>query len=183
MARFHGRSAEHRRPAAVIEWKINGGKELAALMAQLPVEVETKIMGNGLVAGANVIRDDARSRVRAKSGLTRKSIKTARSVGEGQVVAKIKLTGKHAFVGHFLEHGVAAHQIWVHGGKQSLVINGVPIGKMVRHPGFAPKPFMRPALDSKAGQAVQAVAGYLTRYLKWGTIATPSIRPPPQGRP
>jgi hypothetical protein len=38
------------------------------------------------------------------------------------------------------------------------VINGVPIGKMARHPGFAPKPFMRPALDAKAGEAMQTVA-------------------------
>jgi hypothetical protein len=160
----------------VIGYRINGGRELAALLARLPVEVETKILGNGLMAGANLIRDEARSLVRTKSGLTRKSIKSARSTTPtGQVVAKVKLKGKHAFIGKFLEYGVAAHQIWVHSQKESLVINGVPIGKMVRHPGFAPMPFMRPALDAKAGEAVQAVAGYLTRYLKWGSISAPTV--------
>jgi hypothetical protein len=160
----------------LIEWKINGGKEVADLLALLPVEVETNILGNGLMEGANLIRDEARSRVRKKSGLTEKTIKSARSKSaEGQVVAKVKLKGKHAFVGYFLEHGVAAHQIWVHSGKESLVVNGVPIGKMARHPGFAPMPFMRPALDARAGDAVQAVVGYLTRYLSWGSISAPIV--------
>jgi HK97 gp10 family phage protein len=161
----------------LIEWKINGGKQLADLMAQLPVEVETKILGNGLMAGANIIRDEARARVRKKSGLTQKAIKSARSRNtEGQVVAKVKLKGKHAFLGNFLEHGVAAHQIWVTGGKESLVVNGVPIGKMARHPGFAPMPFMRPALDARAGDAIQAVVSYLTHYLSWGQISAPTVK-------
>lgn len=160
----------------MIEYRINGGRELAALMAQLPVEVETKILGNGLMAGANVIRDEARSLVRVKSGLTQKAIKTARSTtSDGRVVAKVKLSGKHAFLGPLLEYGVAAHQIWVHSDKETLVINGVPIGKRVRHPGFAPKPFMRPALDAKAAEAVQVVAGYLSRYLQWGSITAPTV--------
>jgi hypothetical protein len=85
----------------VISYAIKGGKELAALMAKLPVEVETKILRNGLAAGAAVIRDEARAQVRVKSGLTRKAIKTARSTtADGRVVAKVKLSGKHAFVGY-----------------------------------------------------------------------------------
>ena len=160
----------------MIEYRINGGKELAALFEQLPVEVETKILANGLAKGANVIRDEARRRVRSKSGLTRKAIKSSRGKpGGGQVVAKVNLRGKHAFVGKFLEYGVAAHQIWVRSGKGSLVINGVPIGKQVHHPGFAPMPFLRPALDAKAGEAVQAVAGYLAKYLQWGSITAPTV--------
>jgi hypothetical protein len=62
------------------------------------------------------------------------------------------------------------------------VINGVPIGKRVRHPGFAPKPFMRPALDAKAGEAVQVVAGYFSRYLQWGSISARRLRRPRGGR-
>lgn len=160
----------------MIQYRINGGKDLAALMAQLPVEVETKLMGNGLVAGANRIRDKARSLVHEKSGLTRKAIKTVRSKpADGQVVVKVKLKGRHSAVGNWLEHGVAAHQIWARAGKGSLVINGVPIGKMVRHPGFAPKPFLYPAFDTTAGEAVQEVVGYLTKYLQWGSITAPIV--------
>ena len=161
----------------MIEWKINGGMELQALMQQLPVEVETKILRNGLAAGANVIRDEARGLIHRRSGLTADSIKTARSTSksEGYVTAKVRLDRSRRFIGYFLEYGVAAHQIWVKGGKGSLVINGVPIGKRVWHPGFAPMPFMRPALDAKAGEAVQAVTSYLTSYLKWGSISAPTV--------
>jgi hypothetical protein len=35
---------------------------------------------------------------------------------------------------------------------------------------------MRPALDAKAGEAVQAVVGYLTHYLSWGTITAPTVK-------
>jgi HK97 gp10 family phage protein len=161
----------------VIRHSIKGGKELDALLQQLPVEVETKILRNALARGANVIRDEARRRAPRKSGAMAKAIKTARGTrqNEGYVVAKVRLRGKHAFLGTFMEYGVLPHLIWAAGGKGSLVINGVPIGKRVQHPGLAPHPFMRPALDAKAGEAVQAVGDYLTHYLKWGPITAPTI--------
>lgn len=156
---------------------IKGGKELDALLQQLPVEVETKILGNALAAGAGIIRDEAKALVRRKSGKLAAGIKTAKSVdkGAGQVIARVKLTGPHAFVGHLLEGGVLAHMIWARAGKDSLVINGVPVGKKVHHPGFAPIPFMRPALDAKAAAAVDAVGEYLTKYLRWGSIQAPTV--------
>jgi HK97 gp10 family phage protein len=158
----------------VIEYRIKGGSEVAALIAQLPIEIEQKILRNGLAAGANVIRDEAKSLAPKKSGELADDIKTTRGTGEGYVYAKIRLSGKHAFLGRFMEYGVAPHQIWAR-SKESLVINGVPIGKRVWHPGLAPRPFMRPALDARAGEAVQAVADYLTRYLKWGPITAPTV--------
>ena len=160
-----------------VSFKINGGKELDALLKQLPLEVRAKIMPNALAAGANLIRDEAKARIHVKSGLTRDSIKTSKSSKvseEGYVSAKVSLSRKRRFIGYFLEYGVAAHKIWAK-SKQSLVINGVPIGKQVWHPGFAPMPFFRPAIDAKAGEAVQAVGDYLTRYLKWGTITAPTV--------
>jgi HK97 gp10 family phage protein len=160
----------------VIEFKIKGGKELQALMQQLPVEVETKILRNGLAAGANVIRDEAKQLIRRRSGETAEAIKTVRSTDSngGYVIAKVAVARSRRFIANFLEFGVAAHQIWAK-SKMSLVINGVPIGKQVWHPGFAPMPFMRPALDAKAGEAVQAVGNYLSGYLKWGTITAPTV--------
>lgn len=158
----------------MIKYKINGGRELDALLKQLPQEIEAKIMRNGLAAGANIIRDEARQLAPKKSGELAAGIKTTRGTSEGYVYAKVRLTGKHAYLGRFMEYGVAAHQIWAK-SKDSLVINGVPIGKRVWHPGFAPKPFMRPALDARAEQAVQAVGDYLAANLKWGTITAPTI--------
>jgi hypothetical protein len=161
----------------VISYSIKGGKELDALLQQLPVEVETKILRNGLGAGANVIRDEARLLAAKKSGAMAAAIKSVRGTRKstGQVVAKVRLRGKHSFLGIFMEYGVLPHQIWVHAGKDSLVINGVTVGKRVWHPGLAPKPFFRPAIDTKAEAAVQAVGDYLTRYLSWGTIRAPTV--------
>lgn len=161
----------------MIDYRIRGGKELDALLQQLPVEVETKLLRNGLGAGANVIRDEARVLAAKKTGAMAAAVKSVRGsrTAEGQVVAKVRLRGKHSFLGLFMEHGVLAHEIWVRSKRGTLIINGVSVGKKVMHPGFAPRPFMRPALDGKAGEAVAAVTEYLTRYLSWGSIQAPTV--------
>lgn len=156
---------------------IKGGKELDKLLQRLPVEVETKILRNGLAAGAAVIRDEARALAPIKSGRLRRAIKTSRNTNknEGMVIAKVKLDRRYAFIGRFIEYGVAAHQIFVRDGKKGLVIDGVNVGKQVWHPGHAPRPFLRPALDARAGDAVKAVAEYLASYLKFGAITAPVV--------
>jgi HK97 gp10 family phage protein len=156
---------------------IKGGDELAALMQQLPVEVETKILRNGLAAGANVIRDEARARAPRKTGALARSVKTTRDTKRqtGQIIAKVRLKGRHAFLGKFFEYGVLPHKIWVSGGKESLVINGVAIGRQVWHPGIAPMPWFRPAFDAKSAAAVDVVGDYLRQYLTFGAISVPPV--------
>src|SRR5947209_9079304 len=131
----------------MIEYRIKGGKEVAALMAQLPAEIESKILRNGLAHGANVIRDQARELAPKKSGAMAAAIKTSRGTGEGYVYAKVKLRGRHAFLGRFMEYGVGPHMICAK-SKEALAINGVVIGKRVWTPGFAPLQFIRPATDT-----------------------------------
>lgn len=161
----------------MITGRIKGGKELDALLKQLPVEVETKLVRNGLNKGANIIRDQAEVNIAKRSGVTARAIKSSSGVDktQGLVYAKVKLDKKRKFIGRFLEYGTGAHQIWVSAGKGSLAVNGVAIGKQVTHPGTAPRPFLRPALDTKANEAVQAVIGYLTNYLKFGSISAPTV--------
>jgi len=161
---------------AFVNYSIKGGKEVAALIAQLPVQIETKLLRNGLAAGANIIRDEAKALAPKKSGLMAEAIKTVRRSGtpDGEVVVKIRLKGPHAYLGLMIEYGVKTHLIWVR-SKKDLAINGVVIGHRVWHPGFAEKPFMRPALDSKAGEAVQAVVEYVAANIKWGPITAPTI--------
>jgi hypothetical protein len=67
------------------------------------------------------------------------------------------------------------HKIWTT-GKGSLVINGVAIGKQVWHPGVTPRPWFRPALDSRAAAAVEKVGDYLRTYLKFGSITVPAVK-------
>jgi HK97 gp10 family phage protein len=161
----------------LITGRIKGGAELDQLLKQLPIEVETKIVRNGLNKGANIIRDQAKANIRVRSGATMRAIKSSSGVdkAQGLVYAKVKLDKKRKFIGRFLEYGTGAHQIWVSAAKGSLVVNGVAIGKQVTHPGTAPRPFLRPALDAKAQEAVQEMVTYLTNYLQFGTITAPTV--------
>lgn len=160
----------------MIRGVVKGGAEVQAFLDQLPVEVETKIVRNGLAAAANVIRDEARNLAPKKSGAMARSIKTTRDTrkGTGQVIARVRLKGRHAFLGRFMEYGTLPHKIWTT-GKGSLVVNGVAIGKQVWHPGISPRPFMRPALDTKAAAAVDVFGDYLRRYIGWGPLEVPAV--------
>lgn len=180
--------------------KINGGRELNALLQQLPVEVETKILRNALARAANVVRDEARERAPIETGDLRDAIKSSRNTKGGQVIAKVKLLGEHSFLGYFFEFGVAPHLIKVAEdakptkqkrdgrvvplsmgtinkmvGRGSLVIGGNFVGPMVMHPGISPQPFMRPAMDAKAAAAIEVAGQYIAQYLTFGTITAPTI--------
>lgn len=161
----------------MISARIKGGAELNRLLKMLPIEAETKLVRNGLNRGANIIRDQAKANINRRSGATARAIMSSSGVdkAQGLVYAKVKLHKRRKFIGRFLEYGTAAHLIWVSASKGSLIVNGVPIGKQVLHPGTAPRPFLRPALDTKADEAVQAVLTYLTSYLQFGSITAPVV--------
>lgn len=157
--------------------KIKGGKELHALLQQLPVEIETKIMRNAMAAGVRVIRDEAKLQVAdtSESGLLRKAIKSTRNTKRGQVIAKVKLKGPHSYAGLFLEYGVEPHEISVRNAEGSLKIGKNYVGQEVMHPGFSAKPFFRPAFDAKAKEAINVIGEYIGRYLQFGSISAPTI--------
>ena len=160
----------------MITMSIKGGKQVHDLLQMLPVQVETKILRNALAAGAKVLRDEARNQVAdtTETGLLRKAIKTTRDTRQGRVIAKVKLKGKHSYLGLYLEYGVLPHEITVKDGG-SLRIGKNFVGMEVMHPGFTAKPFFRPALDAKATEAVNAVGAYLTKYLQFGNISAPVV--------
>lgn len=203
----------------MIDMKITGGKELHALLQQLPVQVETKILRNALARGVNIIRDEARRLAPSETGKLRRAIKTTRDTDRksGRVIAKVKVKGEHSFLAVFHEYGVAQHLITAgdseltprtlnkrgrRGGLTALsnglvkvggyeyeqryhTKDGVEvrmlkignsfIGGSVLHPGYAAKPFLRPALDNKAAEAINAIGEYIGSYLKFGTIQAPTI--------
>ncbi len=159
----------------MIDFKIKAGREVSALLQQLPVEVEKKILRNALAAGVRVLRDEARARVPSQSGKLRKSIRTSRDTKGGRIVAKVRLKGRHSYLGVFMEYGVAPHLIAAGGSLRSLKIDGKFAGKVVQHPGVAAKAFMGPAVDARGQDAVTAAADYITRYLQFGAISAPTI--------
>lgn len=172
--------------------RLKGGRELQEFLALLPKRIRNNALRSAMIAGARIIREEARANVPAKTGQLRKSIKTssARVFEGGDASVKVKLKGRHAFVGVFLEYGVAPHYISAGDAdlsarkltlsarrgdavsdtdRQALKINGKFITGEVLHPGFPARPFLRPALDRKADEAVRAIGARLKEYLSQKT--------------
>jgi HK97 gp10 family phage protein len=155
---------------------VTGGKEIAATLTALGKRIETQAVRSGLTAGAAVIRDEAKLRAPKKAGAMSKSIKTGspRKNEDGSYSVSVRLVGPHAFLGFFHEYGVRPHLIASTGKGQGRVAvrkaaegsgtvdNGTMkigdefVSGIISHPGHAAQPFMRPALDAKAQEAIAA---------------------------
>jgi HK97 gp10 family phage protein len=67
---------------------------------------------------------------------------------------RVGATGKGRFYVHLVEFGSAPHTI--KSKNKRVLSNGTEVfGKVVKHPGTAAKPFMRPALDENADAIIK----------------------------
>jgi hypothetical protein len=134
--------------------------ELGKFLAELPQKMARNVLSGGLRAGAIPIRDDARSRIHDVSGDLAKGIKVKTKTRGATVIARVVVTGDHAFIAHMLEYtGAAPHLITAQHGN-ALDIGGKFVAT-IHHPGFQAKPFLRPALDAKAAEATVKAAEYI----------------------
>lgn len=180
---------------------LKGGPELLALIDMLPDQLVRKVLRGGLRAGAVVIANQAKVNVRYMTGKLRRAIKVKTGTEAGQPRAWVKLSGPHAYIGTFVEYGVRPHFIRVREQDKpfvrrrsigvrrasmttvnrmvragSLVIGGHFVGPVVHHPGSGEHPFMRPALDQRADDAVNTMGRYVAARLKWGQLAAPELQ-------
>lgn len=177
------------------DFPVKGLAELDKYLSHLPMNLQRGAYRAGLTAAAKPVRDEARLRAPKKSGLLAKGIKTgsARQNQDGTFSVQISCTGPHGFLGHFFEYGVSPHFISAgdsglsprkltqkvnrEGGEEgeggAMKIGDQWVSGTISHPGFAPKPFMRPALDARADDAARAFAGKIRDYIegKTGFIA------------
>lgn len=153
---------------------IKGGKELNDILQKLPVSIEKNILRSALRAGAKQIEAEAKRLVNKDELDLYESIRTSTSYNRrrGQVVAKVKAGNKKVFYAKFVEFGVASHIIEMRNGVLSF--NGVAATR-VHHSGYAAKPFMRPALDSKADDAIRAVSRTIKKRLTKAGINIPDL--------
>lgn len=171
------------------EIHVTGLADLNKFLQELPVKMEKNVMRGAMRAGAKVILDAAKANVHSVSGELAKGLKVSVRIRGGVVIASIKTTGEHSYVAHWVEFGTAAHWISVQKSERpsrmtwrgvrafsigtlnrmakrgSLKIGTNFIGASVAHPGARPKPFMRPALDARAQDAVIAVGEYIKKRL------------------
>lgn len=165
----------------MLEIKIDGMAELEKALGELPVKLERNVMRGALRAGAKVIADEARRKAPRDDGDLQKSIRVSSRVVRGQPTVTVKAGGAKkgeydVFYAHMVERGTTAHFIKPKKAK-SLFFAGLA-HKVAKHPGAKKHPFMRPALDTKAGAALEAVKAYIRKRLTKEGISIPDSSPP-----
>lgn len=175
------------------QFPVKGLAELDAFLSAFPKNLQKGAVRSGLRQAANQIADEAKLRA---TGRIAHSIKVGSSQvnQDGTVSIRVYVDerkGSIGFVGYFHEYGVAPHLIARTGSKEGRVAirkakegkgkvkNGVMkigpdfVSGIISHPGHAPHPFLRPALDAKGKQALEAFADQVQTYLhdKTGLLA------------
>ncbi len=144
---------------------VKGLSDLQAFLDQLAPKLERNVMRGALRAGATQeLLPEAQANLMSvgavQTGELIAGLKVKTSARGGTVTSSVVSTGKHAYIAKWIEYGVAAHNIAAKKGGW-LSFGGI-FAKVVMHPGFKPRPFLRPALD-RSGQAAVVVAG---NYIK-----------------
>jgi hypothetical protein len=150
------------------ETHVKGLAELNKFLQTVSVKLEKNIMSGALRAGIKPIKQEAQAQLASHgnvvTGELSKGLKVSTRTRGGVVRSRLRATGKRAFIAHMLEFtGAVPHEIRPKKAR-SLFIAGL-FGTVVQHPGFSAKPFMRPALDARAGQAVVATGEYIKKRL------------------
>lgn len=140
--------------------KFKGGKELQQFLSQLPAKLEQNVMRSALRAGAKVVLNEAKDNVPVQDGRLRDSLKLSVRAKRGTVTAKVSTK---LFYARFVEFGTAVHLIKPRKAKALSI--GSSLRETVEHPGAQAKPFLRPALDGKAGEALVAVGNQIRKRL------------------
>ncbi len=127
------------------DFKIIGAKELDKALKQIGPKFEKRIAKGAIRAGARVISKQAKENAPKKSGALRKSIQiVARRSGDAVVSIVTRSGAKFIKMGR----GTAYAHIIEFGSKDR-----------------AATPFLRPALDSKAKDAIKAISTYIQKRL------------------
>lgn len=168
---------------------VSGRAEVKRYMAQIPQAMRAKILRGAAKAAAKVVADEAKDR--AISEDVASAIVTRSKLDGDRIVVRITVKGQWPLsVGTWLEYGTDPHFISVDDSQRqgmsvgrvnelhkegSLVIGGKFVGKTVHHPGATPHPFLRPALDIKEGEAIEAAQGYITTRLAREGLGGPDV--------
>lgn len=178
--------------------EMKGLKETMAFLEAFPKRIQNGAVRSALTAAARPVRDQARANAPRETGKMAKAIKTGapKINQDGTVSIRVRLRGEHSYLGWFHEYGVRPHFISAgdsglsarklttkarNGSSSDVDTGALKIGDnyvtgTVLHPGFAARPFLRPALDMKAQEAVTAFADRLRSYLKDKTGFTAPAR-------
>lgn len=155
---------------------ITGGKELDELLKSLPLKIEKNILRSALRAGAVVLLAEARANVPRKSNALYKSLRVSTRLRKGQVTASVKAGNRVVYYAHMVEFGTRAHTEDP-AGDATMVLGG-SLRRVINHPGATPRPFMRPAADTKFQEATRAITNTLRARLTAEGLNAPPPLPP-----
>ncbi len=161
-----------------------GSSEVRRFIAQLPADLEAKVLRGAARAGATIIADEAKARTNSHE--VAEAIKVATKREGDQMIGKVQVKGPGAYLAPWEEYGTDPHFISVdpsqRGGMSvrrindktkegSLVIGGQFVGATVHHPGAGAHPFLRPSLDSKESEAITAAQEHInSRITRAGIV-------------
>lgn len=141
--------------------KIHGLDEIERRLQKLPEKLRRKSLKEVLQKGLDLVADEARIRA-PRRGINKgweafidrgtrlaDAIVTKVSVTAKAAAGKVGIDTKKARHGHLLEFGTKPHKI----GKR-------------QHPGSKPRPFMRPAIDSKGDDSLNTMASKLVKAVE-----------------
>jgi HK97 gp10 family phage protein len=164
-------------------FNITGLKELQTAMQDLPARIERNIMAGAIAAGTRIILNEAK--VRAPDQDIKKALSQRQKKGrKGEIIREVYIKqkkGMNLFYAKFFEFGTASY--YTGKGRSKGAPYKIPkrpgvlkIGEnfvtgQVTHPGIKPQPFMRPALDTKASEAIRTMQAYIKIRLPMETGA------------
>jgi hypothetical protein len=141
---------------------VKGQIELERFFDEVPGRIQKNILRGAMRAGAQELRDAAQENLRrngsVKTGKLLMGLEVGTRVNGDVVTGYVRTTGEHAFIGPLLEYGTRPHTITAK--NKGLLFFGGLFAKNVRHPGFRPKPFMRPAVDTSGAAVLNASSEY-----------------------
>lgn len=160
-----------------------GASEMRRFIAQLPANLEAKVLRGAARAGATVIAEEAKTETNSHEVAEAITVGTKR---EGDLmIGKVQVKGPGAYLAPWEEYGTDPHFISVDpsqsGGMSvrrindktkegSLVIGGAFVGTTVHHPGAGAHPFLRPSLDRKEVEAFDAAQSFINSRITPGGI-------------
>lgn len=148
---------------------VTGLKELNDFLQTLPTRIEKNVLRGSLRAGAKQellpeVQANLMAAGAVKTGELIAGLKVKTNARGGKVTASVVAGGKHGYLARWIEYGVKPHNIVAKAGGW-LAFSGI-FAKAIHHPGFAARPFLRPALDRSGGAAVVAAAEYMRHRLE-----------------
>jgi HK97 gp10 family phage protein len=139
---------------------LRGLPEVVRAFREFPEKMQRVLYRRAMRAGGVVIRNRARGKIHNVSGRLRKSVRVAVKMRgtwvRAQVWAGRAIAKDDPYWALFVERGTKPHEIRPK-NRKSLFIAGL-MREQVKHPGAEAKPFMEPALEEGAQEAIDAIA-------------------------